>query len=201
MKNLLNITAIVTAFTLFSCGGSDVPQMNTKEGLDKIKSLAAEKFGMDLEVSSFRLNSQQDLNSDLGFITIDYIKEDKVYQRMFMEKTEHTDAVLNDEEVKTDKKRDLERNQGKLKIGDLDTSQIVAKINEALKLIGEDVEEHHIKNYYVNVDSKTNAITSNFEIHFTQKGESARLEGKNIVTNYYEANFKVDSKGIVEMIN
>ncbi|MDY7394110.1 hypothetical protein UMM65_02575 [Aureibaculum sp. 2210JD6-5] len=195
-KNLLKITAICLVFTLFSCSGSDAPQMNTKEGLEKIKSIAVEKFGGDLEVNSLNLSSQQDLNSDLGFIIVNYLKDDKPHSRMYVEKTEHTDAKLNDEEAKSGNK---DRYQGKMKISDLDTNKIIANIDKALAIMGEDVKEHHLKSYIINVDPKTNAITANFELHVTQKGEGTSIEGRNIVTNFYEANFEADAEGNVVM--
>ena len=167
MKNLLKITSICLVFTLFSCGGSDAPQMNTKDGLEKIKTIANEKFGSDMEVYSMTIYSQEDLNSSLGLVTIKYIKDGKRYSRMYSEKTAHTEAKLQDD--------------------------------KALTIMGEDVATHQLRNYTINVDPKTNAITSNFELHVTQKGEGTSIEGRNIVTNFYEANFEADAEGNVEM--
>ena len=96
MKNLLKITSICLVFTLFSCGGSDAPQMNTKDGLERIKTIANEKFGSDMEVYSMTIYSQEDLNSSLGLLTVKYIKDGKRYSRMYSEKTAHTEAKLQD---------------------------------------------------------------------------------------------------------
>ena len=202
MKNLLKITSICLVFTLFSCGGSDAPQMNTKDGLEKIKTIANEKFGSDMEVYSMTIYSQEDLNSSLGLVTIKYIKDGKRYSRMYSEKTAHTEAKLQDEKADSDsfqKKLFLDKAQGKMKISDIDTDKIIANIDKALTIMGEDVATHQLRNYTINVDPKTNAITSNFELHVTQKGEGTSIEGRNIVTNFYEANFEADAEGNVEM--
>ncbi|QCX38895.1 hypothetical protein FF125_10780 [Aureibaculum algae] len=202
MKNLLKITSICLVFTLFSCGGSDAPQMNTKDGLEKIKTIANEKFGSDMEVYSMTIYSQEDLNSSLGLVTIKYIKDGKRYSRMYSEKTAHTEAKLQDEKADSDsfqKKLFLDKAQGKMKISDIDTDKIIANIDKALTIIGEDVATHQLRNYTINVDPKTNAITSNFELHVTQTGEGTSIEGRNIVTNFYEANFEADAEGNVEM--
>ena len=202
MKNLLKITSICLVFTLFSCGGSDAPQMNTKDGLEKIKTIANEKFGSDMEVYSMTIYSQEDLNSSLGLVTIKYIKDGKRYSRMYSEKTAHTEANLQDEKADSDsfqKKLFLDKAQGKMKISDIDTDKIIANIDKALTIMGEDVATHQLRNYTINVDPKTNAITSNFELHVTQKGEGTSIEGRNIVTNFYEANFEADAEGNVEM--
>ncbi|WP_117880793.1 hypothetical protein [Aureibaculum luteum] len=202
MKNLLKITSICLVFTLFSCGGSDAPQMNTKDGLEKIKTIANEKFGSDMEVYSMTIYSQEDLNSSLGLVTMKYIKDGKRYSRMYSEKTAHTEAKLQDEKADSDsfqKKMFLDKAQGKMKISDIDTDKIIANIDKALTLMGEDVDTHQLRNYTINVDPKTNAITSDFELHVTQKGEGTSIEGRNIVTNFYEANFEADAEGNVVM--
>ena len=202
MKNLLKITSICLVFTLFSCGGSDAPQMNTKDGLERIKTIANEKFGSDMEVYSMTIYSQEDLNSSLGLLTVKYIKDGKRYSRMYSEKTAHTEAKLQDEKADSDsfqKKMFLDKAQGKMKISDIDTDKIIANIDKALTIMGEDVATHQLRNYTMNVDPKTNAITSNFELHVTQKGEGTSIEGRNIVTNFYEANFEADAEGNVVM--
>ncbi|MBJ2174492.1 hypothetical protein JBL43_09605 [Aureibaculum sp. A20] len=202
MKNLLKITSICLVFTLFSCGGSDAPQMNTKDGLEKIKTIANEKFGSDMEVYSMTIYSQEDLNSSLGLVTIKYIKDGKRFSRMYSEKTEHTEAKLQDEKADSDsfqKKMFLDKAQGKMKIGDIDTDKIIANIDKALTIMGDDVDTHQLRKYTLNVDPKTNAITCDFELHVTQKGEGTSIEGRNIVTNFYEANFEADAEGNVVM--
>ena len=121
---------------------------------------------------------------------------------MYSEKTAHTEANLQDEKADSDsfqKKLFLDKAQGKMKISDIDTDKIIANIDKALTIMGEDVATHQLRNYTINVDPKTNAITSNFELHVTQKGEGTSIEGRNIVTNFYEANFEADAEGNVEM--
>lgn len=200
MKNTLKITFILVMLLITSCGSDkDTIRISTLEGLQAAKQLAITSFGADLEVYRFELYSKEDLNSDLGSITIKYLKDGKLFSRRYTTKTNYVEATLEDEKLLNDafqKKIHIKNAQGKLKISDLDVDAMFSNVNKGVVLIEEEMEidNYQVREYYVEADSKTNKVSSDFEIHVTEPNNET-IEGRNIVTNFYEVEFKADENG------
>lgn len=200
MKNTLKITFILVMLLITSCGSDKgTIRISTLEGLQAAKQLAMTSFGADLEVYRLEFYSKEDLNSDLGSITIKYLKDGKLFSRRYTTKTNYAEATLEDEKLLNDafqKKFHIKNAQGKLKISDLDVDAIFSNVNKGVVLIEEEVEidNYQVREYYVEVDTKTNKISSDFEIHVTEPNNET-IEGRNIVTNFYEVEFMVDENG------
>lgn len=200
MKNTLKITFILVMLLITSCSSDkDTIRISTLEGLQAAKQLAITSFGADLEVYRFELYSKEDLNSDLGSITIKYLKDGKLFSRRYTTKTNYVEATLEDEKLLNDafqKKIHIKNTQGKLKISDLDVDAMFSNVNKGVVLIEEEMEidNYQVREYYVEADSKTNKVSSDFEIHVTEPNNET-IEGRNIVTNFYEVEFKADENG------
>lgn len=200
MKNTLKITFILVMLLITSCSSDkDTIRISTLEGLQAAKQLAITSFGADLEVYRFELYSKEDLNSDLGSITIKYLKDGKLFSRRYTTKTNYVEATLEDEKLLNDafqKKIHIKNAQGKLKISDLDVDAMFSNVNKGVVLIEEEMEidNYQVREYYVEADSKTNKVFSDFEIHVTEPNNET-IEGRNIVTNFYEVEFKADENG------
>ncbi|MDO6492497.1 MULTISPECIES: hypothetical protein [unclassified Cellulophaga] len=200
MKNTLKITFILIMLAITSCGSDkDTIRISTLEGLQAAKQLAITSFGADLEVYRFELYSKEDLNSDLGSITIKYLKDGKLYSRRYATKTSHVEATLEDEEALSDtfqKNFYIKNAQGKLKISDIDVDAMFSNINKGVVLIEDEMEidNYQVRKYYIEANSKTNKVSSDFEIHVTEPNNET-IEGRNIVTNFYEVEFEADENG------
>lgn len=203
MKIIGKIASVFMLVLITSCGGSgeETIRISTPEGLAKAKELMVSSFGPDLEIHKLRLNSSEDLSSDLGSIEVNYLKDGKLYTRTYKSKTNYTETILEDEELRSKNFQSeffIKNAQGKLKISDIDVNAIMANIDKAVTLVSEEIEvkNYQVRNYYLSVDPKTNKVTADFELHVT-KPDNKSIEGRNIVTNFYEVNFSSDEEGNV----
>ncbi|MCL5244545.1 hypothetical protein M4I21_01915 [Cellulophaga sp. 20_2_10] len=203
MKIIGRIASVFMLVLITSCGGSseETIRISTPEGLAKAKELMVSSFGPDLEIYKLRLNSAEDLSSDLGTLAISYHKDGKLYTRTYNSKTDYKEAALGEEELQSKNFQSaffIKNAQGKLKVSDIDVTAIMANIDKAVALVSEEIEvkNYQVRNYYLSVDSKTNKVTADFELHVT-KPDNKSVEGRNIVTNFYEVKFSSDEEGNV----
>ncbi|WBU89032.1 hypothetical protein [Cellulophaga omnivescoria] len=206
MKNALKISFILITLLITSCSSDkDTIKISTLEGLQAAKQLAITNFGADFEVYDFELYSKGDLDSDLGRITIKYLKDGKLYQRVYNTTTTNNKASLDDEKLLSDafqKSFFVKNSQGKIKISDIDIDTMFANINKGVVIIKKEMEidNYQVRKYKIKADTKTNKISSDFEIHFTEPNNET-IEGRNIVTNFYELEFKGDENNNITVDN
>ncbi len=187
MKKINLILVSVLSMALFSCGGG-LPDLNEKDGVAQVKDIAEDQFGGDREIYSLMLATKDHLTSDLMMIHVGYTKDDKNYSQSYLVEQE----ILDDE-----KSNSFKNNGGhQIKISDIDFDQITTKYNEAVKLLDEqgEMEDYTLHNWTYRMN-RNGKLESTFTVEATKKGESAGLQGRNIVTNYYEFNFEVDENG------
>jgi len=201
MKNLfLKITLVLLPVFFISCGSESKLRISTSEDLEKVKALAIEQFGEDIEIYELGLTQGEDLSNDLGSIDIWYHKDDKKkYSNAYNVQT-YGDAPnlrgekLHESTTKFIPKWDRPENKGKLKIKDIDFDKILVDLETALDQI-EDLGTWSLKSYTSKVAPKTNRLTSRFTVQITPSENATNLEGRNIVTNYYEYTFEVNEEG------
>lgn len=198
-KKLNYFILLLSTVLMTSCGESNEINIVTNEGLVKLKELAVTQFGENQEVYSFSMYSEEDLNQNLGSMSIKYFKEDsEIYSNTYNVITYGEDPNLTGEEkqeqiTKFRPKWNTPEGNGKVKVKDLDFASILPNILKAKELLGDNVGNIYIKNYYIKAEPKTNALTANFKLQFTPTDNATSLEGRNIVTNYYEADFEVNA--------
>lgn len=189
MKRILFISAL--SATIISCGVGNKNVLNTVEGIANIKSIVTENFG-NKEVYQLSLYATQELSSELGSITVNYLENGKDYSQLYS--TLIPDKSLQEpKESSTQDEFFLKSKQGKINVSDFDFDLISKKYEEASKMI-EGYENFQLYNWIYSVDNDNN-ITANFTIHATQIGEDAERSGRMEITNYYEFEFNVDSDG------
>lgn len=196
MKKIL--ISILGGALLASCS-SNVTDLNEPESFSKIEELAKSSFGEDLEVYAFSIGTQDHLSSEMRNISIDYLEDGVDYERSYdlingegkeLEEPEKASESFQTEFF-------LRKKQGKLKIKDIDFQLINTKYEEAIALIAEDYENFTLHSWKYEVDND-GGVTADFMVEATKKGESTTMEGRNIVTNYYEFPFKMNLKKELE---
>lgn len=203
MKKLNYFFALLCFVCITSCGDSNDINLTTEEGLSDIKELAIAQFGGDLEVFSFSLYAVDDLNDNLGSMSISYFKEDgEIYRNTYNVITYNDEPNLVGEKkeeqiTKFRPKWKTPEGNGKIKIKDIDFASILPNILKAAELLGDEAGSIYAKNYDFKAEPETNAIVSSFELQFTPSENATTLEGRNIVTNYYEQDFEVSADGEV----
>lgn len=199
-KLILGVFAIGTMMQFTSCGKvSDIVDSaagidyNTTEGASKTQERLVKNFG-GKEVYEVDFSSRNELSSSLQSIDVKYVENDKSYSQSMY------DTTLNDPKVETTWAY-KENKDGKIKVEDLDLSVMPSKFAEAVKIIETETDEFHNFNLY-RWDfelEKGNKVTARFTINATKKGEGNTMQGRNIVTNYYEFNFDMDANGKVTL--
>ena len=198
-KTIITLLAGATLL-LFSCGESTKNNMNDAKELEGIKALLIENFGEDREIYQLDLDATDHLTSELGTARIDYLDNGVIYSRMYVadlvtgeklqEPKKATDGIQSDFFTK--------KLQGKVKIKDLDFNLIATKYKEACALIPSDYENAILYSWYYKVNND-NEITADFALEATLKGEGTSVEGRNIVTTYYEFIFSMDKEGNITL--
>lgn len=191
MKKINLILVSILSMTLFSCGGG-APNINEKEGIAEVKELMKDQFGGDREVYGFTLMTTDHLTSELLMASVNYEKEEQTYSQAYLLNTK----TLND----ATKNRFKNRSDKQIKISDLDFELISTKYDEAVKLIEKEGEmEDYTLHSWIGRIGKSGKMEASFTIEATKKGEGTSLEGRNVVTNYYEFEFEVDGDGNLQV--
>ncbi|WP_179376049.1 hypothetical protein [Winogradskyella wichelsiae] len=194
MKNILKTFLAVSVLTLSSCGmDSLVPKnLNDADDIAEIKATVEEKLGADKMVNKLTLRADDYLSSQFERAQITYMRDGKEYSQDYFLK------VVNDP-----KKSMFQRNlhDGAIKISEFNFEQVPASFNKAVEMIKAETDEYHDFEMYEweFVVDKNNEITSTFTLNGTKKSEGSHMEGKSIVTNYYEFKFTSDKDGNLQL--
>ncbi len=197
MKTKILSTLILLSLFLTSCG--EELHLDNVEDIPKIKATVFEKFGENLEVYSLSLSSMNDLSDRFQIARVDYIKDKKSYNRVYVGSPGK--PKLHDEKINTNTtfllKGKQKRSQVKLK--DISFEKIPDQAAKAFELIKDEFNNYVLHSYDFDVDSKTNEISAKMQFHCTPNGGSTSFQGRNIVTNYYEVDFDIDAKGNITL--
>ena len=154
--------------------------------------MALSKFGEDKEVYKFSIETKDHLTSEASYLSINYLEEKLDYGQTYYfslngkEKLEEPEKARDNFQTKFF----LKNKQGKVKIKDLDFNIITAKFNEGVAMISDEYESFTLHSWDYNVNNN-GEVTADFTIEARKKGESTSLEGRNVVTTYYEFPFKM----------
>ncbi|WP_299781213.1 hypothetical protein [uncultured Formosa sp.] len=194
MKNILKTFLAVLVLTLSSCGADAlVPKnLDNADDISKIKATVEEKLGADKMVNKLILRADDYLSSQFERAQITYIRDGKEYSQDYFLK------VVNDP-----KKSIIQRNlhDGAIKISEFNFEQIPPSFNKAVEIIKSETDEYHdfVMYEWEFVVDKNNKVTSTFTLNGTKKSEGSHMEGKSIVTNYYEFEFTFDKDGNLQL--
>lgn len=226
MKKLLFELAIVISLvtTITSCTsilGKNI-QMDSPEAIQAIKD--AIKNNIDLttfkitEISWSGKGSREKLDNKLGYLNVDLVdKNNKAYLQQF---TLNKEGKFAGEDMK-EKSREIYYEFVKgIDVDKLDAAIISKQLDEAKPLIGEEYEIKALESYSISektLDMSTKSIneknpffkghnpdeygsmSTRFTLDLLKKGEDKEINGRNITTNYYEVDFKVDENGKLEI--
>jgi hypothetical protein len=206
MKKIMYTAAIIASTVLSSCGGG-VNNIDIPEGSDDIKALAEEKFGAEKEVYSFSISAKDHLTSEFGNMSIGYAEDEKKYYQYYhvlygkgkLDEPKEVGGNVSKRVQKLLKKHgsnfseEASKNK-QVKIKDIDFDMIIKKYEEAIPLIDPDYQGFALYSWKYKVDNE-GKISAEFTIEGTKKGEGTSMEGRNIVTNYYDFPFEMDAEG------
>ncbi|MBO0591539.1 hypothetical protein I2486_08970 [Cellulophaga sp. E16_2] len=193
---LFLVTLVSIAVT--SCSDKDTVKLTAgEEGHDKLKQLVVDQFGGDREVFRINFSALDDLDASIGFITLTYLKDGKLYSQAYNGSLRDEAMRLGEEEINkfNQTEMSIQKSQGKLKLSDLDLTAINKDAELILLELDDDFSEYSIRSYSINVAPKTNELSSVIKIQYTPTEGATSLEGKSIVTNYYEVQAEINATG------
>lgn len=200
-KNSLKILAFCAPFALASCSGSGIdlggaPNLSTDDGVKEVMEIVKNNFG-DKDVFDISISAEDHLDDNLGYMYVKYVDGDKTISQSY---TETSGIGLSDPKEETS--FPFKAKQNSLKKGsEIDFSFIPAKFEEAKKIITELTDEYEGFVLYgfdieINEDGK---YEGELTLEGTKKGEGTSVQGRNIVTNYYEFDFDLNADGTIEL--
>jgi len=188
-------------FGMVSCeggiGGESIYDLDKAGEIQEIKKEIIAISG-DVMAYEISMDSQGELETSIDRITIvtsEGAEEGTLNREMFQltgTGEPSTSVIDNDFFVSG-----YEKNGAK-KINDIDFTLVEKNINEAKKIIPAEYINHSVYTY--KIEFEDNKRADSFTINTLLKGESDHMEGRNIVTNYYEFLFEVDENGAVVMV-
>lgn len=195
-KTIISILAASTVF-LTSCGGIlSGDKLTDAEGLKAIKTIVETEFGAETEVYALQISSTDHLTSEFGSARISYLEEGVDFSRTYMQIVGANNQLQEPKEASKAFQKEffLKNKQGKVKIKDLDFNLVLTKYNEAAAMVSDEYESLTLYSWSFNVEND-GMISAKFTIEATLKGEGNTMQGRNIVTNYYEFEFEMNKDG------
>jgi hypothetical protein len=181
-----------------ACGSPDsIYDLDTAGEIDEIKKeiVAAAGDIMTYEVSLSSLTELETSLSDIEIVTNADAAEGTLMKHTYDLKGE-TEASVSviDSEFSV---RVYNKNEPK-KLSEIDFGLIEKNIEAAKSQIPAVYIDHSVYEYRIQFDDNKRA--DSFIINCLEEGESDHMEGRDIVTNYYEFLFEMDENGAVIML-
>lgn len=193
MKTLyLSALLLVGLFAITSCG-IITNEMDSEKTIAKINKMIDKHVDTDnYKILRVWFKENDELSNSLGFLAISLKgKDGKHYNQsiVFINGQEHHN------EPELEKGSGSSMKSGELSFDDqaginhLDPQLIISQINDAKNQIPEEYSFRSVGEYTIEADRKTDEKTCTFVLNVTEKGNATSIEGKNIVTTYYEIKF------------
>lgn len=174
------------------------PAISDPKEAAKLKEMMVKQFGGDKPISNFSIHAKE-MSDELEMATITFVENDKIMDQSFLVQLGDKQQPAKPSIVQSDFLLKQKKEAPVMKIKDLDFAVIAPKFQEAVNQLPAEFKDGASLNNWHFYPVKNGKMTYNFEVHATKKGESSSMQGRRIVTNYYEFDFAVDEKGTVTM--
>lgn len=199
MKKIrLRILAFCAPILLASCSGGfgGSPELSSDEGIKEIKEILSSNFG-DKDIFDLSISAEEHLDDNLGLIIVKYVDGGKSYSQTY-----HTTAGIGLGDPKEVTSFAFDEKKHSLKKGsEVDFSFIPKKFEEAKKIITDLSDEYEgfvLYSFDLGVNKDGN-FEGDILLEGTKIGEGSSMQGRNVVTNYYEFDFDLNEDGTIEI--
>lgn len=201
MKKLFTLCLLATVLALTACESVGL----SKLGMDDAKSVerVAETIKKHVDQAEYKVISaywyeREELSNSMEYLLVEMVGADgKLYSQTFKVGGDHQ-GPNEISESRSNRTYDFET-MNHLAAEDFDATAITGYINAAKTEIPEEYSFESVHDYRLKIDAASGEKTSDFNIYVTEKGNKTSLEGRNIVTTYYEFEFEVLADGTVVM--
>lgn len=190
------LTGIVLSF--ISCGSPEtIYDLDQAGEIEEIKKELIAAAG-DIMAYEITLNSNEELTTSLNnveVVTNEAATEGTLNRNSYrLTDPVESDVKLIDSEFSV---RVYKKNDPK-KLSEIDFSLVEKNIATAKAQIPSEYVDHSIYSYRIEFDDNKRADT--FTINCLKEGESDYMEGREMITNYYEFQFEMNENGEVIML-
>ena len=187
-----NFFALIVALFLFGACSSE-PGMDEVKSIEKMISIVKKHVDKKYAITRIYVAEDGKLTNRLGIIIVDMYHDGKSYS--------FTISDDKPSEIK-EKRSSISVDASKIKGIDLDTYDFKKLINY-MEIAAEEIpkDEYVIRSvglYTIDNLSGRGDITHSITLNVVEKEGSTKVQGRNIVTEYYEFKFDVDKDGTVE---
>lgn len=203
MKSVQLLLILALGVATISCEklGLTAPKMDTEEAMQRIVDSYKNIDTIQYKPIQIQWYEYDKLTNDLVYLNVDAVgKEDnKVYtQSMKIGGDNQSAGEMKPSSFYSRSNFDF-NDMTYIKSSDINSELILKHIENAKAQIPEEYVFKSVGNYYINADQQTKELKYKFDFRLTMKGESTQVQGRQIVTNYYELSFKGFADGSVEM--
>ena len=196
LKNCILYVAV--GLLLTAC--SSAPKMDSAEGFENVISTVTGKVDSKYEIIKVMAFERDKLTNELGMIIVSMYYEGKPYSLTI---TENVEPEIK--EGKGSYNGDVNKIKG-IDFAQLDKDKYRSYIEQAVEIFSEatgDVEYVYkgVASFTIGNNGKGEDVTYDIDINFTEKDASTKVQGRNIVTEYYTIEFRVDKDGNLKMVD
>lgn len=201
MKKIFTISLLAAAITFAGCEsiGLKTIKMDSEQSIERIAE-TIEKHVNTAEYKVISLNwyEREELSNSMEYMLAEMVGTDgSLYSQSFKVGGDYQ-GPGEVKESRSNRKYDF-ATMKYITPEDLKPAEVVGWIDEAKAGIPEEYQFESLSNYTMRIDPQSGEKTSDFTVRITEKGNKRSVEGRNIVTTYYELEFDVLADGTVVM--
>ncbi len=201
MKKIFTISLLAAAIIFTGCEsiGLTTIKMDSEKSVERVAE-TIKKHVKPEEYKPVSLNwyEREELSNSMEYLLVTMVGTDgKLYTQSFKVGGDYQ-GPAEVEESRSSQTHDF-ATMKYITPEDLVPATIVGWIEEAKAELPEGYGFESLKDYTFRIDPATGEKTSQFNARITETGNKRSVEGRNIVTTYYEVEFDVTADGTVVM--
>ncbi|MCD7973913.1 MAG: hypothetical protein LUG18_14850 [Candidatus Azobacteroides sp.] len=194
IKNLL-LGLFSVLVLMSSCSQIFPPDIDSDEALDEVINALNEVDKDTYKIKYAKVTEKEKLSSEFGMLYISLQDmEGKEYSQNIFYNMPTDGGEIKEDLIQSKKKKDVKP----LDIDAINKENIRKYIEEAKGMIPEGYSFKSMGGIEFNSDKEGNLIYK-LTLNATEDGNSTKVQGRNIVTEYYEFTYDVDKDGNVTM--
>lgn len=201
MKKIFTITLLAAAVAFTGCEsvGLKTIKMDSAESLTRVAETIEKHIdNAEYKVVSAYWYEREELSNNLEYMLVEMVGTDGALYSQTFKVGGDNQGPAEMKESRSNRKYDF-ATMNHLTAADFDAAQINGYIETAKTEIPEEYSFESVHGYTLRVDPANGEKTSDFDIYVTEKGNKTSVQGRNVVTTYYEIEFQVEADGTVVM--
>ena len=197
---------IAVAFTALLSGCSSTPEIYSAKAIEQLV-VELKKVNKDYKIIEVRVSEKDKLTSEFGDVNLSLRNsDDKKFKQSLYFNSDIPNKEPEQELIDLSSKFPNIKLPQPVNVDDIlkEKDNIEKYAEKAMTIIKEEFEDKYdfqsLTGLVFSADDE-GKLKIKFSINVTEKGKSSRVEGKRMVTDYYEIQFKLDDNGNVVIVD